>query len=57
MVKLEDYLANQFDLGTKGYPCGLENATTMIINYKNYVNNQNHPGKKKQQSKKYSEKE
>ena len=52
--KLEENLANQFDLGVNIYPCDLSNTTNMIINYKNYVNNPNHPGKKNQQSNKYS---
>ena len=56
MVKLGEDLSNQFALGVKSYPRNLENATTMILNYKNYVNNPNHPGKKKQQSNKYLDK-
>ena len=53
--KLKDYLASQFASGVISYPCDLSNAKNMIISYKNYVYNPNHPVKKKQQSKKYSE--
>ena len=56
MVRTEDDLANQFTLSFNSYPCNVPNKKNMIINYKNYVNNPNHPGKKKQQLKKYSEK-
>ena len=55
--KLKEYLYNQFYLGVKSYPRDLENAKSMIINYKNYFNNPNHTDKKNQQTKKYLEKE
>ena len=45
--KLEEDLAHQYDLGVNIYPCNLENATNIIINYKNYVNNPNRPGQEK----------
>ena len=50
--KIEDELANQFSIGVNNYPCNLENATHMIINYKNYANNPNHPGKEKNNKRK-----
>ena len=46
IVKHEEYLANKFALGVNSYPYELTNATNMGINYKNYVNNPNNPGKK-----------
>ena len=51
--KLKEDLANQFDLGVNSYPWNLTNTTNMIINYENYFNNPNHPGKKKQKPNKY----
>ena len=54
--KLEEGLAGQFSLGINSYPYNLSNATNIINNYKNYVNNPNHYGKKKQKSKKDSDK-
>ena len=53
-VKLKEGLANKLALCFNSYPCDLSYATSIIINYKNYVNNPNHPGKKNCQSKKYS---
>ena len=50
--KIKEDLANQFPLSVNSYPCDLENATNMFINYNNYVNNKNRPGKKKKQPKK-----
>ena len=49
-------LSNHFALSVNSYPCNLANAKNMIIDHKNYVNNQNHPGKKNQQPNKYLEK-
>ena len=54
--KLEEYLANQFDIGVNSYQCNLSITKNMIINYNNYVKNPNHPIKKKKQPKKYLEK-
>ena len=56
-MKNRSELANQFAIGVNSYPYDLANATNMIINYKNYVNKPNYPGKKKKQSKNYFLKE
>ena len=50
--RLEEDLGNQFDKGVNIYPCNLENTTNIIISYKTYIKNTNHPGKKNNQSKK-----
>ena len=50
--KLIEYLANQFYLGVNSYQWYLANATNVIINYKNYVNNPKHPRNKKTTDKK-----
>jgi hypothetical protein len=39
--KLDEDLANQFALGQDMYPTDLANATNMIINFQNKVNNPN----------------
>ena len=49
---LEDDLANQFAMGINSYPCDLQNATTIIIINRNYINNQNNPGKKRRNQRK-----
>ena len=41
--KVKEDLANQFALGVNSYPCYFPNTTNMIINYKKYVSNPNHP--------------
>ena len=57
MGKPGEDLANKFALGVNRFPYDLPNATNMIINYKNYVNNPHHTGNKQKQLKKYSERE
>ena len=52
--KIKEDLYNQFSLCVNSYPCDLANATNMIIDYKKYLNDPKHPGKKNQQSKKDS---
>ena len=46
--KLEEDLANNYALGNDTYPDHLSEAINAVINYKNYVNNPNHPAKKRQ---------
>ena len=46
MGKPGEDLANKFALGVNRFPYDLPNATNMIINYKNYVNNPHHTGNK-----------
>ena len=53
---IKEDLVNQFSLGVNSYPCYLENATNMVMNDKNYVNNSDHPGKKINNKIKYPEK-
>ena len=41
--KLEEDLANQYALNDDKYPIDLPSATNAVINYRNYINNPNHP--------------
>ena len=47
--KPNEHFANQFVLVVNIYPFDSPNSTNIIIDYKNYVNNLDHPGKKKKQ--------
>ena len=47
--KLDKDLANQYALGEDKYPDNMAEATSMIINYQNRVNNPNHPSVCRQQ--------
>ena len=45
--KLDEDLANQFALKDDKYPKDLAQATNIVINYRNYINSPNHPGRTK----------
>ena len=45
--KIWEDLANKFAVGVNSYPYDLANSTNMFINYRKYVNNSTHPGRKK----------